>query len=398
MRIVLVIDQWDNVRHGVTVAARRTVEILRKHGHYVRVVATGLPEQDKYVVPEIDDIVQKASSQHALKYGYPDEAVLREAFVGADLVHFMIPYKLCAKGADIALEMHIPITGAFHVQPENITHHLNLYMFPFVAECIFEGFKYCYYNKFEFIHCPTEFIANELRRHNYDARLYVISNGVHECFKPHPEIKKPAEWADKFVVTMVGRYAHEKRQDVLIKAIKGSPIEDKIQLVFAGTGPLEEHYKKLAHGLKNPAHFSWYDRDGLVTLLNQSDLYIHCADAEIEAISAIEAISCGVVPVIAVSKKSATRQFALDQRSLFEHAQPHQLLEKITYWIEHPEELHAMKSEYTKEAEQYQLESCVYKLEGMFMDSIKYYNETVWCPKPVITETSGINVTGRYTA
>ena len=388
MHICLVIDQWDDIRHGVTVSARRTVEILRQHGHSVVVVATGVEEENKFVVPEVHDAVQKCSSQHALRYGYPDEDVLRRAFKGCDFVHFMIPYRLCAKGADIAREMKIPITGAFHVQPENITHHLKLYHFPFIAECIFEGFKFCYYNKFEFIHCPTEFIANELRRHHYKAKLYVISNGVHQDFVPK-QVERPAEWKDKLVITMVGRYAHEKRQDVLIKAIKGSYLEDKVQLVFAGTGPLEHEYKALAADLKVPAHFGFYTRPQLVELLNQTDIYVHCADAEIEAISAIEAISCGCIPIVACSNKSATRQFVInnDERSLFQHGRSDELYEKILYWFNHREELHDMREKYVQESRKYKLEDCVTRLEGMFADAIEYYNR-IDRPKPVETQRS----------
>ena len=46
-------------------------------------------------------------------------------------------------------------------------------------------------------------------------------------------------------------------------------------------------------------------------------------DAEIEAIACIEAFSCGLVPVIAGSEQSATPQFALDERSLFNAGRPH---------------------------------------------------------------------------
>ena len=66
-----------------------------------------------------------------------------------------------------------------------------------------------------------------------------------------------------------------------------------------------------------------------------SDLYVHAADAEIEAIACIEAFSSGLVPVIANSPKSATPQFALDERSLFEAGNPKDLADKIDYWIEH---------------------------------------------------------------
>ena len=58
-------------------------------------------------------------------------------------------------------------------------------------------------------------------------------------------------------------------------------------------------------------------REPLADFYNQCDLYVHAAEAEIEAIACIEAFASGLVPVIANAKMSATKQFALDKRSLF---------------------------------------------------------------------------------
>lgn len=62
---------------------------------------------------------------------------------------------------------------------------------------------------------------------------------------------------------------------------------------------------------------AFYGKQELCDLIACCDLYVHAADAEIEAISCIEAFSTGLVPVISDSPKSATHQFALDERSRF---------------------------------------------------------------------------------
>ncbi len=66
-----------------------------------------------------------------------------------------------------------------------------------------------------------------------------------------------------------------------------------------------------------------------------SDLYVHAADVEIEAIACLEAVASGLVPVIADSPLSATSQFALDHRSLFEAGNVAILAERIDWWYEH---------------------------------------------------------------
>lgn len=74
-------------------------------------------------------------------------------------------------------------------------------------------------------------IANELRKHNYKAKITVISNGVSNNFKKI-EVEKPENLKDKFVILMVGRYSKEKRQDLIIEAIKKSKYEKNKVIAF----------------------------------------------------------------------------------------------------------------------------------------------------------------------
>lgn len=81
-----------------------------------------------------------------------------------------------------------------------------------------------------------------------------------------------------------------------------------------------------------------------------ADLYVHTSDAEIEAMSCMEAFACGLVPVIADSPRSATPQFALDERSLFPAGDADALAERIDWWIEHPQEREEMEHRYADHA------------------------------------------------
>ena len=208
-------------------------------------------------------------------------------------------------------------------------------------------------------------IANELRKHNYKAKITVISNGVSNNFKKI-EVEKPENLKDKFVILMVGRYSKEKRQDLIIEAIKKSKYEKNIQLILAGKGPWKEHLEMLSKGLTNKVIFNFYSQDELLKVINFSDLYVHASDAEIEAISCMEAFTCGLVPVISNSKLSATNQFALDDRNLFEAGNSESLKEKIEYWIEHTEEKKVQSQEYIEYAKQYNIENRVSKMEDFF--------------------------------
>ena len=146
----------------------------------------------------------------------------------------------------------------------------------------------------------------------------------------------------------------------MIDACAKSRHAREIQVILAGKGPLEKKYRRLAEKLPNPIVMEFYEPARLLEILHMADLYVHTSDAEIEAMSCMEAFACGLVPVIADSPRSATPQFALDERSLFPAGDTDALAQRTDWWIEHPEERQAMERRYAEHARQYSLEAVSY--------------------------------------
>jgi 1,2-diacylglycerol 3-alpha-glucosyltransferase len=379
MRIVIVIDQYDSENDapahskGAAIWASRYVEKLRERGHEVRIVATGDPAPGKYVIrTKTYPVFGRIIADSGMVFGRSEEHVVRKAFEGADIIHFIFPFKLSYQALKVAQAMDIPIFTAFHCQPENVTYNLGFKNVPFFADYIYGRFNRKFYRHIDHVHCPTEFIAEQLRKHNYGNQLHVISNGVDEEFRPL-KVERPAEWKDKYIIGMVGRLAAEKRQDVIMKAVAMSKYRDKIQLVFAGKGPKEKSYRKVAAKLGLEPKIEFLRKGDLIRLINQMDLYVHASEIEIEAVACWEALACGIVPVIADSKRSATRNFALDSRSLFKNKDAADLCKKIEYWIEHPEEKAAIRERYIAAARKNSLSSSIDKIEAAYAEAIRQH-------------------------
>lgn len=372
MRILIVIDQYDGANNGTTISARRFVENLRKLGNEVRVISTGKKEKDKYIVKKLRlfPVANWIVTSQGMTFAKANKEKLTEAIKWADIVHFYLPFFLSIKGMKIAKQINKPMTSAFHVQPENITYTIGLGKKEKVNDKIYEVFRDTFFNNFKHIHCPSDFIANELIKHGYTAKMHVISNGIEPEWK-YLKSKKPEELKDKIIITMVGRLSGEKRQDLLIDAVSKSKYSDKIQLIFAGKGPKELNYMKLSEKLANKPIFNFYPNEELRYILSYTDLYVHTSDAEIEAISCIEAIATGLVPVIAESDKSATSQFALDSRSKFESGNSRDLANKIDYWLENEKERKEMEVKYADYAKKYRIEESMKKIEEMFKEEIE---------------------------
>ncbi|MDD4796387.1 MAG: glycosyltransferase [Eubacteriales bacterium] len=370
MKILLVLDQFDSANNGTTISARRFADVLRRHGHQVRVVSTGQSGPDKYCVPEVHlPLVDGLITSQGMVFAYPDKAVLRTAIAWADVVHFLLPFPLGRQGRRIAAQLGVPCTAAFHTQPENITYSIGLGKLDWVNSLLYRTFYRSFYRYFDHIHCPSRFIADQLEQHGYDARLHVVSNGIDADFT-YRKLPKPPALCGKFVILMIGRLSNEKRQDVLIEAVRRSRHASDIQLVLAGRGPRAAHLRRLGAALPHPPLFGFYTKEQLLDVIATSDLYVHAADVEIEAISCIEAFACGLVPVIANSAKSATPQFALDERSLFTAGDSADLAAKIDYWIDHADERRRMEHLYSAHGRQYDIDACVRRVEEMFSQSI----------------------------
>lgn len=371
MVITFVVDNCMDQMNGTSMTAYRFVEALRARGHEVRTLTIGEPAPDNYFVKEAEyGFISNIGHWHGFRFAKYDEEIARRALEGADIVHFLLPLPFEIQVFRLARKMGIPCSAAFHMQPENASHILHIDKIKGTGDGIYKLLYKMFYKNFRHIHCPSRFIAEEMKNHGYNAKLYVISNGVDEHFRP-VQVEKSTD-PEKFNILMTGRLSPEKRQEVLMEAVKYSKYEEKIQIYLAGAGSQmrEHHLIKCGEGLTNPPIIQFYSQEDLVRLINSCDLYVHTATVEIEAIACLEALACGLVPVICDSPKSATVQFALDENSLFRADDPRDLASKIDYWIEHPQEKALLSQRYAKYGDSFRVSESVKKAEFFFKETI----------------------------
>jgi 1-acyl-sn-glycerol-3-phosphate acyltransferase len=370
--VTLVIDTFNVNNNGTTISANRFADALVARGHTVRVVACGSPGgydpgpdgPEMCWVPElVVPVASRLAHRQNTLFGKPVRDVLTRAIQDADVVHIYQPWALGRAAERIARQFGVPAIAAFHIQPENITYNIGLGWFRPAAHLVYVLLRVLFYRRFADIHCPSTFIAAQLRRHGYRARLHVISNGVDGSFRPG-RAERPAD--RPFRILMIGRFAPEKRQDVLIRAVRRSRYASRIELHFAGHGPAEKRLRRLGAKLPNPPRFGYYDQAGLIDLIRDCDLYVHASDVEIEGMSCLEALACGLVPVISDSRRSATGQFALEPRNLFRAGDPSSLAARIDEWIEDPAGLAAASETYARYGRLYSVDRSVKAIERVY--------------------------------
>ena len=376
MTIVVVSDVLGEENNGTTIAAMNLIRYLKTRGHTVRVLCSDQEKKGEdgfFVVPNLT--LGKWLDAYVKKVGValsnPQEDIVRQALDGVDHVHSILPFALGEMALKVALEKNIPFTAGFHMQAENLTSYLKMNKIRPLNKAVYQYVYKHFYAHVDAIHYPTEFIKNTFERSvKQKTNGYVISNGVHNYVQKREEIR-PSEFNGKIVVLTTGRYAREKSQDTLLKAVMYSKYKNKIQLILAGQGIKEKYYKRLGAKLPVAPIFRFFARNEIIDVLNYADFYVHPAECELEGISCLEAVTCGKLTIVSDSKLSATKEFAVDEKCVFKNRDPKDLARVLDYWIEHPEEKQRYENKYLQSALAYRQETCMQKMEEMIVEVVR---------------------------
>ena len=365
--------------NGVSSAVLALKSRLNDAGLAVRILSCENPDEDgcqpdyplkHYKFPFFEPLIE------ANGYRYPeiDTKVIEEAVDWAEVIHIMEGFPLQAATVKIAESKGKPCVGTYHTLTENITANLGLPDDTFINRLINRWWSSSVYNHCKCIQCPTQLVKRHLQENGYTALLTVISNGI-EIKETPVHLKEPCK--NPYIIICIGRLSNEKDQMTLINALRYSRHADEIELHFAGNGPKAGKIIKAANNLisdgivKYPPVFGFYTSDKLKELASLSWLYVHCARIEVEGLSCLEAIRQGAVPVIAVSRLSATSQFALDEHSMFPVSDSKRLAERIDWWIEHPEERKRMSRLYAESVSAYDAARSTEKIIRMYEDALR---------------------------
>lgn len=375
MIITVVCDVLGEENNGTTVATNNLIRFIKAQGHEVRIIC---PDKDKmdwenyYITPTINlgKVINKYVAKAGVSLAKADKKILTSAISGSDIVHIMLPFNLGKTAVKIANELNIPTTAGFHMQAENFTSYIHMNKLQLLNKLVYKTIYNNVYKKVDRIHYPTQFIKDTFEKQiGKNTSGVVISNGVHDYVKKY-YIEKPNELKDKYVILSTGRYAREKSQHTIIKAVKLSKYKDNIQLILAGCGVKEKEYKKLSKDLPVQPIFKLFDRKELVDVINYSDMYVHPAEIELEGIACLEAISCGKLTIVSDSTKSATRYFAVDKKCIFKNRNPKDLARVIDYFIEHPNESKKIANLYLQSENIQSQQDCLKQMEQMMLEVV----------------------------
>lgn len=380
MKILIVCNNAYISGNGLCTAILKLCGQLTDRGVEVRLMASSNPDPDgprpyyelgHFKFPLFESIIYS----NGFRYAKIDRKLIEEAVRWADVVHLEEAFPLEIITAKIAARLGKPCVGTFHLYTENVMANLGMRNAKLINHIVTQWWRRAVFDRCKIVHCPAESVREHLAKCGFKSELRVISNGIDLSGGFSAQGNNPVY--PPYVILCTGRLSNEKSQDTLLEAMKYSKHSRQIQLVFAGKGPKEKKYRRIAGRLMKGgmlAHepsFGFYNAAQLAQLASSAYLYVHCAWVEVEGLSCLEALKCGVVPVIAEGPQIATSQFALDSRSVFPVKDARALAEKIDWWIEHPQERAGMSPLYAASVERYEISKSTSAMIRMYEDAMK---------------------------
>jgi 1,2-diacylglycerol 3-alpha-glucosyltransferase len=368
LRIAFVADTLhsvDSAAGGGIVSAQYVVDRLRRDHDVVSIGADGDDVLPGFQLPF------RAMRKSSFVMARPERSVLARAFAGVELVHLQFPFWLSFAALDEARKLGLPVVAGFHVQPENLLYGVGIHS-TWLNHGVYRALVKHFYNKVDAVICPTDFAREKLESHGLTTPAFVISNGVPPDvaqMEKRKELPKPGEGAEFFILA-VGRLAAEKRQDVILEAVRLSRHRDRIRLVLAGSGPRESELKQLAQGLPNGAEIGFLPREALLERFAEADLFIHASEVELEGMAVLEAMSAGLPALIADAHESAASRFALNEDFRFPTGNAAALSAKIDALIDDRAKLEAARAAYRVRAEQFDFNVSVEKMVDVYRSVI----------------------------
>lgn len=311
MRIMIVTDQYPPMVGGVPTVTRQLALDFANRGHQVWVVAPSYSSRDSYRVE------QKVRVYRFSSFEWPTYKDLRIAFLpfmpirkllkkaDPDIIHIHSPVVLGNVAQILAGGLRKPVIATNHYMPFNMSRALTndpVFGKPFNNVTYSYLVHFC--NRCEYVTAPTQTALKLLYEHGLRAPARAISNGIDlKHFQPglrNEELRKRlALPADRPLILSVNRLNHEKRIDVLIEAL--AKMQSPAHLAIASTGPAEAELRAQVAELHLQDRVTFLGFIGdvdLVSLYGLVDVFGIPSEADLQSITTMEAMACGL-PVVA---------------------------------------------------------------------------------------------------
>ena len=214
-----------------------------------------------------------------------------------DIIHVHSPETIAWAALKYSKDKNIPIVATYHT---NFCRYLDYYNFSLFEPLVWDILKRLY-SRMDLVTSPSLTVSRELMdlglRNICTIPWGVESSKFNKNFRSLSWRQKITEGKEKKIILYVGRLTWEKDLRVLAeihRMLKSK--RDDFEIVVAGDGPIRKELELLMPGAKFLGHIEGKE---LSEVYASSDFLLFPSSTEVFANVPLEAISSGIIPIIA---------------------------------------------------------------------------------------------------
>ena len=312
MRILKISDVYFPRVNGVSTSIRTFSDELQHQGHEVTLIAPAYPEplEDNFEIIRIPSRYLFVDPEDRLMRRRPLrrqlDALRARAF---DIIHIHTPFAAHYEGVWLARQLGLPVVETYHTYFEE---YLDKYL-PWLPRKVLRyaarRFSLSQCHEVNAMVVPTRPMLEVLRDYGIQTPAEVIPTGIPAgAFSEGDGARFRAAHdipADRKVMLYVGRVAHEKNIDFLLKVVDRVRRDiPSVLLVIAGEGPAERHLRKMSDGLGLQQHVrfvGYLSREHeLPDCYAAGDVFTFASGTETQGLVLLESMQAGT-PVVSTA-------------------------------------------------------------------------------------------------
>ncbi len=254
--------------------------------------------------------VPRDPEDRRMRWSALDRALESDRLRDVDLVHVHTPFMAHYAGVRFAKRASIPCVATYHTFFEEYLHHYVPALPRRLGKSLARAFTRSQCSDVQALIAPSEPMREVLLQYGVSTPIHILPTGLPADrfrqadgarFRAHAGLPN-----DRPLVTYIGRVAHEKNIDFLVRSfVQIRRAVPQALLVIAGEGPALEPLKQLVQrlGLQSDAHFVGYlDRNStLLDCYAAASVFVFASRTETQGLVLLEAMAQGA-PVVSTAE------------------------------------------------------------------------------------------------
>ena len=321
MRVLFVSDVYFPRVNGVSTSIRTFrqdlatcgVETLLVVPSYVQSGAPsggGPPPDESGILRVPSSGVPKDPEDRRMQWGGLNRVLSTIPRGQVDVVHIQTPFIAHYAAARFARRNGVPCVATYHTFFEEYLHHYVPVLPRSIGRYLARSFTRSQCADVQALIAPSDPMRDVLLEYGVSTPIHVLPTGLPaDRFNPGIAERFRSEQgipAGRPLVTYVGRVAHEKNIEFLVKVfVEVRKTIPEAMLVIAGEGPAREPLRQLVArlGLEKDVHFAGYlDRNtGLLDCYAAANVFVFASRTETQGLVLLEAMAQGA-PVVSTAE------------------------------------------------------------------------------------------------